>query len=165
MRTHFKRLAASYSPRCLSLPRVLFRQVRLLALKTLLKACKPGALPVSFVARALHFNDDDDDDDEDDEDEALGGIGGIGGDGAKAAAAKAPRTKAGSGAAKCVAYLRAAGVSLAPEGGGQAAGGGGEVQAAEEDPLRLEVDTKASSARPLELEALLAWEGLSGSLL
>jgi hypothetical protein len=148
----------------------------------MLKACKPGKLPVPFVARQLHFKDDEDDDDDDDDlneddkdsedkEEEFGGE--------KEKGSKA-KSAAGSGAAKCVAYLRAAGVTLvapapstasvvaAGDGSvadgdyGSSGGGGGEE---EEDPLLLEVDTKASSAKPLELEALLAWEGMTGTLL
>ena len=117
----------------------------------MLKAYKPAPLPVAFVAKQLHFNDDEEEDEEEDEE------GGGGGEKA---------TVAGTGAAKCADYLRAAGVVLVMPGAGKAGGGGETGGSCEADEAQfLDVDTKASSARPLELEALLAWEGMTGTLL
>jgi len=109
---------------------------RLQALRTLLRAHKPAPLPLLFVVRMLHFDTDNEETEES-------------GSGSRAV---------DEGCAECLLYLRAAGLVVV---GNDATCRNGE----QVDWSEVAVDTKASSGKPLDLEAIAAYEGTSGTLL
>jgi hypothetical protein len=121
---------------------------RLQALRTLLRAYKPSLLPIPFVARMLHFVSDDDNGDDDN---------GDGGDGGGSSGSSMSDENQQS-CADCLVYLQAAGVAVV----GLSSDGGKAEQVAWSE---VAVDTKASAGKPLDLEAIAAYEGTSGTLL
>jgi hypothetical protein len=114
---------------------------RLQALRTLLRAYKPAPIPLPFVSRMLHFTGDECGSEMDPDSRGRG------------------ECEEEIGCLECAKYLEAAGVVVAgPWDRSRGLAMGGNWQS-------VTVDSKASFAKSLDLDAIAAFEGTSGTLL
>lgn len=138
----------------LLLTSVLLSQVRLAALRTMLRAYKPSPLPVAFLSRALNFcaflSDDDENQniEEKEREETADAAAFLSGPEAQAAH-EASKLEA-KAEAECRTWLKACGLVLVPGDSSNTAGASGSF-----------VDTKAAGNVTLDLESLAEYEGIT----